>query len=375
VQRVVVVGAGLAGCRAAAEAVARGVPEVVLLGAEPHPPYDRPPLSKAVLSGGDPVPLDVDLAGVDVRLGVTATGLRPGVVETSAGDVAWGGLVLATGARAVLPPALAAPGVHVLRSLDDALALRAALVPGARVVVVGAGWIGAEVATAAASAGCTVTVLEAAEHPLAGALGEVGALTVPWYAEAGVDLRLATPVRAVRPGVVVADDGELPADVVVVGVGATPDTGWLEGSGLALDRGVVVDEHLSASWPVVVAVGDCTARWSPREGARVRVEHWDDALHGPTAAVATLLGEPTVHDPVPYFWSEQLGHRLQLVGHPSGEVLRRPDGSGVGWLRDGVLRAWLAVDRPRDLAQARKRVGTPVVAVRLADPALALREV
>ena len=388
-QRVVVVGAGLAGARSVQELRAQGFRgEVVLLGAETHLPYDRPPLSKQVLQGEtDTSSLDVPWASLDVRLqlGARALALRPGTVETTAGDVPYDGLVLACGARAVLPRSWDAPQVHVLRTLDDALRLRAALLPGSAVVVVGAGWIGAEVATAAVKAGCSCTVVEAAAVPLSGALGEVGAWTVPWYAAAGVELRLGTAVAAVEPtAVLLADGSRLRADAVVVGVGATPDTEWLTGSGVELDRGVVVDEHLAASLPGVVAAGDCAARWSPRFGTRLRVEHWDDALHAPTAAVSTLLGAPAVHDPVPYFWSEQLGHRLQHVGHAdaAAEVVHRgdpgdPAGWSVGWLDGDRLVALLAVDRPRDLAQARRRIadGQAVDRARLADPGIPLKAV
>ncbi len=386
-QRVVVVGAGLAGARSVEELRAQGfVGELVLLGAEPHLPYDRPPLSKAVLLGtADDSRLDVPWADLDVdlRLSTAATALKPGTVTTTAGELSYDGLVLATGARARLPEVLRGPDTHVLRTLEDSLRLRAALVPGARVVVVGAGWIGAEAATAAAAAGCRVTVVEAAAAPLSGALGAVGALTAPWYAAAGIELRTSTAVEAVEPGAVLLVGGErLEADVVVVGVGASPDVDWLAGSGLELDRGVVVDEHLAASWPGVVAVGDCAAWWSPRFGDRLRVEHWDDALRAPAAAVATLLGRPTVHDPVPYFWSEQLGHRVQHVGHAAAAdaVVHRggpgdPDGWAVGWFTGERLVALLAVDRPRDLAQARKRIGTAVDSARLADPGIPLKAV
>ena len=387
VQRIVVLGAGLAGARSVQELRAQGFTgEVVLLGAEPHLPYDRPPLSKQVLLGrADDSPIEVPWADLDVdlRLSTAATALRPGTVTTTAGELSYDGLVLATGARARLPEVLRGPDTHVLRTLDDALRLRAALVPGARVVVVGAGWIGAEVATAAAAAGCRTTVVEGAAGPLSSALGAVGALTAPWYAAAGVELRTCTPVDAVEPGAVLLAGGErLQVDVVVVGVGATPDVDWLAGSGLELDRGVVVDEHLAASWEGVVAVGDCAAWWSPRFGDRLRVEHWDDALRAPAAAIATLLGRPTLHDPVPYFWSEQLGHRVQYVGHAAcaDAVVHRgqaggADGWAVGWLAGDRLVALLAVDRPKDLAQARKRIGTVVDASRLADPATQIKAV
>jgi len=385
VQRIVVVGAGLAGARSVQELRAQGFRgELVLVGAEPHLPYDRPPLSKDVLRGKvDSTALDVPWAelNVQLRLRTAATGLRDGVLETERGELAYDGLVLATGARARLPALLAGPSTHVLRTLDDALRLRAALVPGSRVVVVGAGWIGAEVASAAVAAGCRCTVVELGGAPLAGALGQVGALTVPWYAAAGVDLRLHTAVERVEVGAVVLAGGErLAADVVVVGVGAVPDVEWLAGSGLELDDGVVVDEHLAASLPGVVAVGDCAAWWSRRFGTRLRVQHWDDALHAPAVAASTVLGVPVVHDPVPYFWSEQLGHLLQHVGHAAAadRVVHRgrpgdPDGCAVAWLAGEQLVALLAMDRPRDLAQARKRIGTPVDAERLADPGVPVR--
>ena len=383
--RVVVVGAGMAGARSVQELRAQGhTGSIVLIGAEPHLPYDRPPLSKEILRGSAGTStLDVPWSDLDVdlRLRTEATALRPGVVETSGGEVEYDGLVLACGSRAVLPAGWGRG--RVLRTLDDALGLRAELVPGARVVVVGAGWIGAEVATAAAAAGCTCTVVEAAPVPLSAALGDVGGLTVPWYAAAGVELRLSAPVTAVEADAVVLAGGErLAADLVVVGVGAAPDIGWLRSSGLHLDGGVVVDEHLAASWPGVVAVGDCAAWWSRRYRTRLRVEHWDNALHTPTTAVATLLGADAVHDLVPYFWSEQLGHRLQVVGHVPAAGTRvdrgRPgtdDGWSVAWVDGDRLVGLLAVDRPRDLAQARRRItdGSPLDLTRLADPDVPLK--
>jgi 3-phenylpropionate/trans-cinnamate dioxygenase ferredoxin reductase subunit len=386
-EHVVVVGGGLAGARTVQELRAQGhAGRLTLVGAEPHRPYDRPPLSKHLLLGrSDDSTLDVDLSDVDLRLGTTAVALRPGVLETDRGDVDHDGLVLATGAHARHLPGVEGRHVHVLRTVDDARGLRAELRPGADVVVVGAGWIGAEVATAASAAGCRTTVLEAAATPLSAALGDVGAFTAGWYGAAGVDLRLGVTVVAVEPdGVVLADGAHVPADAVVVGIGATPATRWLAGSGLDVDGGVLVDEHLAASWPAVVAVGDCAAWTSRRYGTRLNVEHWDDALHAPTVAAATLLGKDAVHDPVPYFWSEQLGHRVQFVGYHRGadEVLHRgepggADGWTVCWLTDGRLDAVLAVDRPRDLAQGRRLVAAAARPdrQRLADPAVPLRDV
>ena len=378
----VVVGGGLAGSRSVQELRAQGFAgRVTLLGDERHLPYDRPPLSKDLLRGVvEASTLDVDYGALDVdlRLGVRATGLREGVLETDAGDVAHDGLVLATGA---VPRRL--PGVdhaHVLRTVEDAWALRAALRPGAHVVVVGAGWVGAEVATAAAAAGCRTTVLEAGAAPLAGVLGDrVGRRTEGWYAAAGVELRTGTAVQAVDGRAVLLGDGaELVADAVVVGIGAEPATRWLAGTGL-LERGsVAVDEHLQAR-PGVVAVGDCSAWTSRRFGARLHVEHWDDALQAPAVAVTTLLGGAAVHDPVPYFWSEQLGHVVQHAGyHRDADTLVErvaDDGWSVFWLRHGRLEAVLAVDRPRDLLQGRRAVAerrTPDPE-RLADPTVPVK--
>jgi len=394
-EHVIIVGGGLAGARAAQELRAQGhAGRLTVIGAEPELPYDRPPLSKGVLAGvaADDTTLEVawDQLEVTLTLGRRATGLRPGGLETDRGELGFDALVLATGAQPRRLPDLPADTALVLRTVDDARRLRRELRPGARVVVVGAGWIGAEVATAAAAARCRTTVLEAGPAPLAGALGEqVGALTAPWYAAAGVELRLRAAVIGVEPGAVLLADGSaVPADVVVLGLGARPDTGWLAGSGLALDAAlggaVAVDEHLAASWPRVVAAGDCSAWWSRRFGARLRVEHWDDALHAPAVAVSTLLGRPAVHDPVPWFWSEQFGHVLQHCGYAAGAdtVVPRGDPTGpagwsVCWLAQGRLVAVLAVDRPRDAVQGRRLIAagaTPQVA-RLADPAVALREV
>ncbi|HYT09489.1 MAG TPA: FAD/NAD(P)-binding oxidoreductase, partial [Mycobacteriales bacterium] len=299
------VGGGLAGVRAAAELRSRGYAGALdLVGAETVPPYDRPPLSKQVLAGEqEVVPLEPAwLAGVHVHPGLVATGLEPGVLRTTGADLRWDGLVLATGA---VPRRLSGSdgAAYVLRTLADAHRLRSALVPPARVVIVGAGWIGAEVATAAANRGCSVTVLEAAPAPLAVALGPVaGARTARWYAQAGIDLRTGAAVSTVDSnGVGLAGAGRVDADVVVEAVGVRPDLRWLAGSGVEVDPasgGAVVDEACRSTMDGVVAAGDCAARWSPRTHRRIRTEHWDDALHAPEVAAATLLGEHAVYDPV-----------------------------------------------------------------------------
>jgi len=384
-----VVGAGLAGVRTAAELRAQGYQgRLTLLGAEPEPPYDRPPLSKRVLlAGGESDLIDPDwLDGVDLRTGVTVTAVRPGTVATTAGDERWDGLVLAVGA---VPRRLAGSdgGAYVLRTAPDAYRLRSALVPGAHVVVVGAGWIGAEVATAAAHRGCAVTVLEAGVAPLVTALGSAtGDRTRPWYAEAGVTLRTGAAVSTVDcRGVGLAGEGRVEADVVVEAVGVRPRLDWLAGSGIEVDPasgGVVVDESARTTVPGVVAVGDCAARWSPRAERRVRTEHWDDALRAPTVAAATLLGARAVYDPVPYVWSEQFGRYLQWVGWRSdGPTVWRGDpaartGWAAAWLDSGGrLTGLLTVDRQKDAMQARRLIdaGRVVDPDRLADPDVPIR--
>ena len=254
-----------------------------------------------------------------------------------------------------------------LRTLDDALALRARLVPGARVAIVGASWIGAEVATAALQRGCQVTCLELEELPLARTLGvEVARAMAPWWHD--VDLRCTTAVDHVSAeGVVLGDGSLVPADVVVTGIGIRPEVRWLEDSGLRLDRGVLTDEWCRASVPDVVAVGDAAQRWSPRAGRHLLVEHWDDAgSAGTTAASALLTEDGPPFDPVPYFWSDQFGHKVQYVGShgPDDEVSVHVSPEGVlevaTWTAaDGTLSAWLGVDRPREVLKARSSVGGP----------------
>ncbi|MBP2702422.1 FAD-dependent oxidoreductase [Microbispora sp. RL4-1S] len=385
---VVVVGAGLAGVRSVEALRAHGYQgRITLMGEERHRPYDRPPLSKAVLLGEtDSTVVDSDLDALDVRLRLrtAAKGLRRGVLETTEGELEYDGLVIATGA---VPIRLRGEGrQHVLRTIDDALELRERLVPGARVAVVGAGWIGAEVATAAARAGCSVAVVEAGETPLAAAVGAfAGGHTIPWYAGAGVELRLGAKVATVDPdGLTLMSGARVTADVVVSGVGVRPAVDWLKGSAVEIGDGVIVDEHLRTSLPNVVAVGDCAAWWSRRFGARLRVEHWDTALQAPDTAAAALLGEPAVYDPVPYFWSEQFGHMVQFAGHREAaeRTLLRGDPRGDGrwavcWLTaDDRLAAILTVDRPRDVVQGRRVVqgGQRLDPVRLADPAVPLRD-
>jgi NADPH-dependent 2,4-dienoyl-CoA reductase/sulfur reductase-like enzyme len=385
VDRVIVVGAGLAGLETVVALRGQGYAgALTLVGAEVDPPYDRPPLSKALLTGEvDDTTLEADWDALEVTrlLGCRATGLpAQGVLATEAGELEHHGLVVATGASPVRLPG--ADTALTLRTRADALALRARLHPGARLVIVGAGWIGAEVATAAVRAGARVTVVEALSAPLASALPTYcGQRMVPWWSD--VDLRLGAAVDAVEPGAVHLLGGErLAADTVLVAVGARPETAWLAGSGIDLTpRGAVaVDSGLRTSRPGVFAVGDCASWESQRYGTRMHVEHWDNALRAPATAAANLLGGDERYDPVPYFWSEQWGRMVQYAGHhPAGErVVWREGGDGrwaAFWLAGDRLVAALTVDRPRDLVQARHLMvsARPIDEERLRDPAIAVK--
>jgi 3-phenylpropionate/trans-cinnamate dioxygenase ferredoxin reductase component len=391
IEQVVVVGAGLAGLRAIEELRARGYHgQVTLLGAEDRPPYDRPPLSKKLMTGElDDTSLRADFGAlrVDFRPGESATALEPGpaaggLVRTVRGEYRYDRLILATGAE---PVTLPGPGrQRVLRTLDQALELRGLLRPGLKLVVAGAGWIGAELATAAAARGVAVTVLDAAQTPVAAAVGaEVGSRTAAWYAAAGVDLRLGQAVESVQPGgLALAGGGWLPADEVVTAVGVRPAVGWLAGSGIRLEAGVAADEGLRTSAPGVYAAGDCASFVSRRYGRRLRFEHWDVALHAPEVAAANLLGGSESYDPVPYFWSEQFGRMLQYAGYHGGadRLVWRGDPAqdqwAACWLAGPRLVALLTVDRHRDLTQGRRVIasGTPVDPARLADPGIAIRD-
>ncbi|HET6860396.1 MAG TPA: FAD-dependent oxidoreductase [Streptomyces sp.] len=365
---------------------------VTLIGAEPHQPYDRPPLSKAVLLGkaeGSAFDIDFEALGIELRLGLEVSGVRPSAheIDTPSGPVPYDVLVIATGAEPItLPGSEGVPGVHLLRTLDDAARLRPVLDEQQDVVVVGAGWIGAEFATAAREAGCAVTVVEAADRPLAGTMpAEVAVPMAAWYAESGARLLTGARVARIEPGwVVLADGTRIPAGAVVVGIGARPATAWLADSGIERgpDGAVVADDRLGTSAPDVYAVGDCASFPSLRYGERLLVHHWDNALQGPRTVAANIVGEtPQTYDPIPYFWSEQFGRFVQYAGHHASAdtTVWRGDPSGaawsVCWLRNGALVALLTVARPRDLAQGRKLIGSGAALdpERAADPAIALK--
>ncbi|MDQ1430747.1 MAG: hypothetical protein QOF40_1349 [Actinomycetota bacterium] len=342
---VVVVGASLAGLRATETLRRDGFDgRVVLVGAEPHLPYDRPPLSKQLLAGEwEPQELALrrapyDELEVELRLGVRATALDAAARELTldGGErLSFDGALLATGAAPrTLPGTPELDGIFVLRTVDDALHLRARLDAGPRVVVVGAGFIGSEVAATCRMRGLQVTVLEALTAPLVRGLGPVlGMVCGELHRDHGVDLRLGVGVAAIegdgRVERVRLDDGTtVDADVVVVGVGVAPVTAWLEGSGLVLDNGIVCDETLLAA-PGIVAAGD-VARWpNPLfDGEMMRLEHWTNAAEQGVAGARRLLfdfgiatdgGAPEAYAPVPFVWSDQYDRKIQTVGHFRGD--------------------------------------------------------
>nr|WP_202500328.1 FAD-dependent oxidoreductase [Streptomyces sp. SID5476] len=335
--RVVIVGASAAGL-AAAETLRREghTGTITLIGDEPTAPYDRPPLSKEILSGAwppDRLPLrtqaNLDALDLDTRYGREAIGLNvaEGTVLLADGtEVPYDGLIVATGVR---PRRLPGPPAHVLRTLDDAVALKDRLGPGRTLAVVGAGFLGAEAASVAADLGTQVTLLEPAPVPLAHAVGEdVGRMLAQAHLHHGVDLRTGTGVSEVVPGGVRLDDGSVvEADTVLVAVGSRPNTEWLTGSGLTLDDGLVCDEF-SAAAPGVYGAGD-VARWhNPLFGTSMRIEHRTNAAEQGMAAARNLLGAQRPFAPVPYFWSDQYDMKIRAYGYLRGhDEMRIAEGS------------------------------------------------
>jgi NADPH-dependent 2,4-dienoyl-CoA reductase/sulfur reductase-like enzyme len=340
----VVVGASLAGHRAIEAARVSGYTgPIVLIGAERHAPYDRPPLSKAFLNPGGETRFFDDEArlrdehGIDVRLGEPATALDPETrtVRVGGRDVEYGSLVIATGSTPRnLPRWAGLNGVVTLRTLDDAIVVRDALHSGARVVVIGAGFIGSEIASTARKYGNQVTIVEAAPVPLVRAAGPVlGAALAALHHRNGTDLRLGVSVSDIRgtdrvEAVELSDGSVLDADLVVVGIGSAPATGWLAGSGIALspdDGGIICDEYLATNLPGVHAAGD-VAHWpnALMDAPLMRLENWTGAAEQGAAAArnALLLGDRQPYVTVPYVWSDWYDSRIQFVGRPATDEVR-----------------------------------------------------
>ncbi len=334
-RRIVVVGASLAGLRAAEALRREGFDgALALVGAEPHPPYDRPPLSKELLRGEwEPPRIDLrrgrgvaELA-LELRLGARAVALdaQARCIRLADGDeLTYDGLVIATGAvPRSLPFGAGMHGVHVLRTLDDALAIRAELAARPRVCVVGAGFIGLEIAASCRRLGLAVTAVEPQGLPLLDKLGEPMARCIAeLHRDHGVDLRCGVLAAAFEGSarverVRLSDGSTVEADLVVVGIGVRPATDWLVGSGLALDDGVVCDATCATSLPDVVAAGDVARFHHAGAGAALRIEHWSHAVEMASHAARRLLGGASFSEaftPVPYFWSDQYDVKIQFAG-------------------------------------------------------------
>ena len=368
-----IVGASLAGARAAQALRRQGFDgRIHLIGAEEHAPYDRPPLSKGVLIDGlDPASTALEPEAywadeqIELHLGRPVVALHPAErqVELAGGDrIAADRVLLTTGGRARRLPVAGADlaGVHCLRTLDDAVGIGEGLVDGAHVLVVGAGFIGAEVAAAARSRGCAVTLVEIAEVPLARVLGvEMGEFYGRVHRDRGVRLLTGVGVvelrgdTAVREAVL-GDGTTIPVDLVVVGVGIEPSTELAAAIGAEVGNGIVVDEYCETTVPGVYAAGDVANHPNGILGGRVRLEHWRNAQNQAAAAASSMLGRPERFCEVPWFWSDQYELKLQVAGHPhpGDEVVRRgADGTAFSafYLRDGVVRAVVGVNRPGDV--------------------------
>jgi len=380
-RRIAIVGASLAGLRAAETLRARGFDgELTLIGDEPHRPYDRPPLSKQVLQGSfEPEQAffrrkdGYDALALDMRLGVPASSVDLRARRVALADGTWAEydrLIIATGARPRTLPGIAPrPGLFVLRGLDDAIALRRELQHASHVAIVGAGFIGLEVAASCRARGLQVTVIEALPVPLSPILAPTLCdMVAAMHRDHGVDLRAGITVSDVIgearvAGVALSDGSRVGADVVVVGIGVTPNTEWLESSGLTLDNGVVCDGFGQAS-PGVYAAGDVARVVNRWHGDSPRIEHWTNAVEQGVHAAENALAGPaasTSFSSVPYFWSDQYDRKIQFIGsarrHDEMVIV---DGSLAArrlvalFRRGDRVVACLAVNQPRALIKYRK---------------------
>ena len=396
--KIVIVGGGLAGAKGAEALRAQGYPgALTLIADEPHLPYERPPLSKGYLAGStqfdEAIVLPADWYrehDVDLRLSTRASSLDVAgqrVHLDGGASVEYDKLLLATGSvpRRLPVPGADAEGVHYLRTRDDSDAIRELFGAGRRLVIIGAGWIGLEVAAAARGAGTDVTVVEVAELPLVGVLGpELAQVFADLHAANGVELRFGAQVEEIvteggrATGVRIGTD-TVPADAVVVGVGVAPDVELAAKAGLAVDNGVLVDAALRTSDPDVYAVGDIANHDHPLLGHRVRVEHWATALNQPATAAAAMLGNDASYTELPYFFSDQYDLGMEYIGHaPRGaytQVVVRGDLASrefVAFWLDGECRikaamnvnVWDVVDEVKPLITA----GRAVDPERLSDP-------
>jgi 3-phenylpropionate/trans-cinnamate dioxygenase ferredoxin reductase subunit len=399
----VIVGGGLAGATAAQVLREEGFGgRIVLLGDEPERPYERPPLSKGYLQGSSPrEKVFVHEAGwyaehdVELRLATPVTGLDRDahrVVLRSGEPVSYDRLLIATGStpRRLLLPGADRHNVRYLRTLRDCERLRAAFQYARRIVVIGAGWIGLETAAAARTAGLEVTVVDPGEQPLLRVLGpELAPVFADLHRQHGVELRLNTSVVSLTgdsgaaTAVHLSDGSSVAADLVVAGIGVTPNIQLAATGGLAVSDGIDVDEHLRSSDPDVFAAGDVAAALHPRWGRRIRVEHWANARHQGRAAALNMLGRDCVHDRLPYFFTDQYDLGMEYTGHAAGydRVVVRGDVERrefiAFWTRAGTVLGGMNVnlwDIGEDVSEL-IRSGRTVDPQRLADPEVPLQEV
>jgi 3-phenylpropionate/trans-cinnamate dioxygenase ferredoxin reductase subunit len=386
----VTVGAGQTAAVAARTLRRRGFDgRIVLVGDEPYAPYQRPPLSKEFLAGTDTFDSlqllpERWLADNDVEIvtGTEVTRVDPATrtVELAGRTpVVADAVLFATGGS---PRTLPVPGprpdlVHYLRTVDDSQRLQRSLTPGRRLVLIGAGFIGREIAATATTLGADVTVLEVAEVPLAGVVGrQMGALCARLHRDNGVDIRTSTAFSALRTtddGVVIEFDGAPPleADAIVVGIGITPNVSVAAASGLSIDNGIVVDAQGRSSIPNIYAAGDVARRYSARAGRHVRVEHFDNANKQGAAVANAMLGRDAVSDEASWFWSDQYDRNIQFVGSATGELAFRGDVEDLDftafYLDGGVVRGAFAIDRGEDVMVARELLGRSVDTALLTD--------
>jgi phthalate 3,4-dioxygenase ferredoxin reductase subunit len=385
---VVVVGSSVAGVRTAQALRTEGHRgRITLVGAEPDEPYDRPPLSKQYLTGAQteerisllPAAAAAD-AGIDLRLGVAASGLDLAGAQVHLADgarVPYDALVVATGLSARRPHWFPAAGAYVVRSIADSRALRSHLAPGVPVAVIGAGFIGAEVAASARAVGCQVTVIDPVAVPLGRLAGpKLGALLAGLHGRNGVQTRFGVGVSRVDGvegalTVVLDDDREVAASVVVVGVGADPNVEWLYGTGLELDDGVVCDEFLRASDGSVYAAGDVARYPHPGLGSSTRSEHWTNAADQARCVAHNIVSPlaPIAYQPSDYFWTDQYDWKLQVVGTPGAGVTEhllgdldgeRPRAVVLFGNANGRLCGAAALNSPKLLVQCRRLLGLKV---------------
>ena len=405
IERVVIVGGGLAAAKTAEALRDEGYAgSIVLFSAEPHVPYERPPLSKGFLKGEQSADETIVLPeswyaehDVELRLGTEVTAVDTDAHEVEAADgsrTAYDKLVLATGAsprRSDLPGA-DLDGVLYLRTLEDSERLREAFQQGRNVVLIGGGWIGLEAASAARDAGANVTVLEMTAQPLLGVLGpKLGQSFADFHREHGVDLRTGVTVAAIEPAadgrraasVRLADGTTIPADIVLVGIGAVPNTQLATSAGLALDNGILVDAQGRSSNPDIFGVGDVANAETPALGQRVRVEHWANALDRPPSVAKGLLGKAGDFDKLPFFFSDQYDLGLEYSGRSGREddLVVRGDLDGreyvAFWLDGDRVTAGMNVNvwDVQDDIQALIASHEPVDRDKLADPDVPLAQV